>query len=146
MPKKLPYETFLKTFEFAPKPAVSLLIMNSNKQILLTKRSKDPFKNYWHLPGSFLFKGELIEECILRIAKEEVEIDLKNKKFNLALINENINYDPRGHVLDIIYRIKLNDFFEPKPIGDTKEIKFFEKLPDKIGFNYREVLNKLGYK
>lgn len=143
--KKLSYKTFLKTFKFAPRVAVSLLIEDSNKNILLTKRSKYPFKNYWHLPGSFIIKGELIKACILRILKEELGID-KVHKFDFILINENADLDPRGHVIDLIYRICVNDYSGFKSVGDTRELKFFKKLPEKIAFNHKEVLNKLGFK
>lgn len=60
MPHKLPLKTFLKTFKLAPRAAVSLLIKNNQGQILLTKRLKPPFANYWHLPGSFIIKNETI--------------------------------------------------------------------------------------
>lgn len=146
MAQKLPLKTFLETFKFAPRPAVSLLIENNERYVLLTKRLKPPFANYWHLPGSFIVKNETIGECIRRIAKEELGIKVKHVKPKLSGVFENLDKDPRGHVIDIIYAIKLSRTIEPKPIGYTKEIKFFKKLPTNIGFNHHETLAKLGYK
>ena len=144
--KKLSYKSFLKTFELIPRVAISLLIEDKQQNFILTKRANEPFKNYWHLPGSFILKGEKLEECIIRIMKNEVGINLKNKQFEQVLINEDLCNDPRGHVIDIICRINLDNQPKLKPIGDTKEIKFFDKLPRKIGFNHKEALAKLGYK
>lgn len=146
MPKKLPLKIFLKTFEFVPRVAISLAIKNSNNEVLLTKRSNPPFKDSWHLPGSFILKMESIDDCIKRIGKEELGISLKNKKSRFLLISEDINSDPRGHVIDLIYELTLDNGLELKPIGNTKEVRFFEKLPEKIGFNHRKVLNKLKYR
>ena len=146
MPDKLPYKTFLATFKFAPRAAISLLIKNKNNQILLTKRLRPPFPDYWHLPGSFIIKNEAQMDCIKRVLKEELGLDLKNNKPKLVGIFDNINKDPRGHAIDIIYEIVFPNNVKLKAVGHTKEIMFFDKLPSEIGFNHKEVLNKLGYK
>ena len=45
-----------------PIPTVDAIIQNSNS-ILLVKRSKDPYKNQFALPGGFVNEGETIEEA-----------------------------------------------------------------------------------
>ena len=146
MPKKLPYKTFIKTFELVPRVAFNLLISDREGQILLTKRAISPFKNHWHLPGSFLLKGETILECLRRIAKNEVGVHLDVKKAKLSGVFEDIDKDPRGHVIDVVYGYKLTGKVEFNPGVDTKEIRFFKKLPSKIGFSHLKTLHKLGYK
>lgn len=145
--KRLPQKLFLKTFQFVPRLAVNLLIEDGEGKVLLTKRKKEPYQDYWHLPGSFLLKGELLLRCAQRVVMEELDITLEENKLELAGVFDDIENDPRGHVVDIVYRYKIeNEVFLIKPIGDTKEVAFFGNLPIKMGFNHKETLRKLGFK
>lgn len=182
-PKKLPYKKFLESFKFAPRPAVNLLIeqnmeisQTSNRRVkfaklnsravLLTKRKKPPFAGSWHLPGSFILKGESLMDCVNRVAKEELgveietEIEIENSHIQLVGAFDDIDGDPRGHVVDLVYRchlatkgltfkgltfpVKVKPYLTP--IGDTAEVRFFRSLPKNIGFNHSETLTRLGYR
>ncbi len=152
-PRKLPYKKFLESFKYAPRPAVNLLV-EREKEVLLAKRRKSPFAGSWHLPGSFVLKGEGLMDCVKRVAKEELGVPVKNVE--PAGVFDDIEGDPRGHVVDLVYRCrvskgltlayaKVRPFEKLKAVGDTAEIRFFTKLPENIGFNHRETLRKLGY-
>lgn len=141
---KLPYKEFLESFRKVPRAAVSIEIVNRRKQILLTKRKENPFKDFWHLPGSFIFRKESIKECIKRILKEELGYK-NNFSFEQFFISEDIDRDPRGHVLDLIYKVKINSSVPLTLTPRTKEFKYFDKLPSDIGFNHADVLKKLGF-
>lgn len=160
-PRKLPYNKFLESFKYAPRPAVNLLVVREDGAILLTKRKKPPFAGSWHLPGSFVLKGEALMDCVKRVAKKELGIKIEIEKENIQLVGafNDIDGDPRGHVVDLVYRCTLqptstlqgsalSNKAEPlmRTVGDTVEMKFFKKLPVKIGFNHRETLRKLGYR
>lgn len=142
--KKLSEEEFLKTFEHVPRVGISLLVKDKNGRILLTKRAKPPLEGLWHIPGSFLFKLETINDCLQRVAIDELNLNLFAKPQLLGVF-DNIDKDPRGHVVDIVYGATVGDDFLPKPHKDTLEAKFFDKLPSNIGFNHAETLKKLGY-
>jgi len=157
-PKKLPYKKFLESFKFAPRLAVNLLIerevsdtsQRRRLQVLLTRRKKPPFAGSWHLPGSFVLKGEALMDCVNRVAKEELGIKVEYIK--LAGVFDDINGDPRGHVVDLVYRCEIKKGLSLRSkdsplhaVSDTAAIRFFKKLPAKIGFNHRETLAKLGY-
>lgn len=139
---KLPYKTFIESFQYVPRVAISLFITNENKEVLLLKRAKPPFVDYWHLPGSFLIKGERIKDCIERIIKEELGFDQNYLNPSFVFISEDLDKDPRGHVIDLIYKLTIESKVFT-PVNDTKEIQFFKKLPENIGFNHREVLKCL---
>lgn len=136
--KWLEKEEWEKSFELVPRVAVSLMIKKDGK-VLLTKRVKSPFAGWWHLPGSFVLKGEKLEACAQRVAKEE--LGAKLVKINLAGVFDNIEGDPRGHVIDVVYECALAD--EPSAVGDTAEVGWFSKLP-KMGFGQGEMLMQLG--
>ena len=53
-----------------------------------------------------------------RLAKTEVGINLDVGKTNLLGVFEDLDEDPRGHVIDVIYGLELND-----PAGLTNKSK-----------------------
>ncbi len=144
MPQKLPYEEFLKTFEKVPRVAISLLIENKDGAVLLAKRSIPPEAGAWHLPGSFILKGESIEECITRILKTELGYE-GGKKYKVEQVFEDLDKDPRGHIIDMIYRVEEAHII-PQKTEESAEVAYFKSLPKGIGFNHLEVLHTLKYK
>ena len=144
MPKRLPLKIFLKTFAYAPRMAVSLIIESKKKEVLLARRAIAPLKGKWHLPGGFVLKGESINECIKRVASKELGLRVNPSSATLLGLFDDLDKDPRGHVIDAIYKLKISAF--PKTTEETQELKFFKKLPPRMGFNHAETLRKLGYK
>lgn len=144
LPKKLPYDEFIKSFEFVPRVAVNLLVTDNEKRVLLAQRSIEPLTGYWHLPGSFLLKGEKIDDCIRRVVKDEMGMELSDGSWEFAGVFEDIDKDPRGHVIDLVYKIELKNISSKAGEG-TKEIKFFKELPPDIGFSHSEILHELGF-
>ena len=57
-----------------PIPAVAALVLNQKGQLLLVKRSVEPAKGKWCLPGGFIEVDESIEEAVLRELEEETGI------------------------------------------------------------------------
>ena len=54
-----------------PIPTIDIILSeqsNINK-VLLIKRNKDPFKDYFSLPGGFVNEGEKIEDAVRREAR-----------------------------------------------------------------------------
>lgn len=146
-PKRLSETEFEKSFKNVPRVSVNLLISDSNARILLAKRNIPPFLNYWHFPGSLLLKNELIADCQKRVAKKELGIELSAvTPPKLLGAFDNIEADPRGHMVDLVYGATIRDISKLKPTKETSDIRFFERLPYNIGFNHRETLHKLGYK
>lgn len=141
-------EEFLESFKNVPRLAVNLLISDGEGRILLTRRNIPPLAGFWHFPGGFLLKNESITECQRRVAKKELDLELSDGT-NVILLGafDNITGEPRGHIVDLIYGLTVNDVSGIKPTKETLETKFFGKgkLPEDIGFNHRETLAKLGY-
>ncbi|MEK6891248.1 MAG: NUDIX domain-containing protein [Nanoarchaeota archaeon] len=143
--KKLSQKDFEKSFRYAPRVALNILVKNSNGQILLTKRAIEPERGSWHYPGGFILKNETINNCFERISTKELGVKLDFKKSKLLGVFENINGDARGHILDLIYEYKFTKSIVFKSTKETSEIKNFKKLPAKIGFSQRDILNKLSF-
>lgn len=115
-----------------PILCVDGVVVDSKKRVLLTKRSILPFKGYWHLPGGVVFFKEKTEKAVIRIIKKET--GLNTKIICLIDVYSDPKRDPRGHFVTIAYLLKLvkgklkSDF-------QSEKIKFFFKLPGKIGFD-----------
>ena len=122
MPEKLSYENFLESLKLSPRLVVELVIANNKGEILLLKRDKEPFKGHWHLPGGFLLKGELISDCIKRLSKDELGTQIADNGRFMGIF-ENIDGDPRGHILHYVVKFKEN--------GDT-EGNYFSELPENL--------------
>jgi len=54
-----------------PIPAACLVVVDDLDRVLLVKRSVDPKKGFWCLPGGFMELGETPEQAALRELKEE---------------------------------------------------------------------------
>ena len=63
------YAKFRKYFTFS---CVDLLIFRDDSSVLLTKRTINPFKGYWHLPGTIIRRDETRKNAVKRAAKEEL--------------------------------------------------------------------------
>lgn len=148
-PERLPEQEFLETFKNVPRVAVNLLITDRDGKVLLTRRNIPPFLGSWHFPGSFLLKNEPIIDAQRRVARDEFGLEL-DERADLSLLGafDDLDSDPRGHVVDLAYGLTIEDPSQIKPTKETSEVKFFDrdKLPKDIGFNHRDTLRRLGYK
>lgn len=77
--KFAPRNIFEQILEWSVIPTFDLIIEIQGKGYLLVKRSIEPYKNQWALPGLRMYKGESIDDTIIRIAKQEVGIEINPK-------------------------------------------------------------------
>jgi 8-oxo-dGTP diphosphatase len=114
-------------------------------KILMVKRNHFPFVGFWILPGGHVEYGERVEKAIKREMKEELGVSVKIKK--LFGVYSDPKRDPRYHAVSLVYllekgggKIRLN--------RESSEFKYFslKDLPEKIGFDHREILNDLKKK
>lgn len=129
-----------------PTPVVSALVEN-NQEILLIKRKRGSYRNYWALPGGIIDFLETPEAAIRRELKEETGLDALTTELIDAHL---IIYSPRGlyrkpsHTsIDLVYRTTVT--------GDThinddeiSAIRYFpvSVLPKKIAFGHEEIILK----
>lgn len=113
--------------------AVAGIIFNDKGELLLTKRSVEPFYGMLDLPGGFVDPGENAEEAIKRELKEELNIEVNN----LVLLGTNHNKYPfSGTVvftLDLFFECKISDFSTLKCMDDVMGFEFIH--PKNIEFN-----------
>lgn len=85
------------------------VIFDEKGRLLVVRRSKDPAKGTWHLPGGFVEVGESIEQAVEREVKEELNIEIKAEEYLFSIPN---TYQYRGlekYPLDFFFRCKIID-------------------------------------
>ena len=138
MPEKLPLNVFLRTFKLSPRVAVRLLFVNPDGKILLVRRILPVRQSTWHLPGAFILRDEKISKCIERIAKDELGLRIKGTSGDIVGVFEDLEHDPRGHIVKLIYRFTLDR--EPRIARDSgRECRFVSKIPKSVGLQYGDI-------
>ena len=129
---KIQYDNFRKFFAFS---CVDLVIFQG-KSVLLTKRTMNPYKGYWHLPGSMIHKDESMEDAVKRSAKEELGLDVKIKRY--VGVYESLNkfrHDvSHGFVV-------TTDLWDMKTDFQSSDYGFFNKLPKKTLNHHRLLIS-----
>ena len=126
-----------------PIPTIDIILFensNSNK-VLLIKRKKDPFKDYFSLPGGFVNEGEKVEDAVRREAEEELLV--KVEPIDILGVYSDPHRDPRGHIMSITFIVKIMSG-ELKAGDGVEEVKWIgiNNLGNiKIGFDHLKILS-----
>ncbi|MEK6897433.1 MAG: NUDIX domain-containing protein [Nanoarchaeota archaeon] len=136
MKKKLTEKEFKFIYTKVPRICVELIILK-RKKILLTKRSINPFKDFWHFPGGGVLYKEKIKETINRVSKEELGIKVVPQKF--LGYAEYLN-DGFRHSVSLSFKCKIMGNQQPRALEQADEIKFFKKIPEQIVPAHRKFL------
>lgn len=71
-------------------------LIHDRGKILLVKRTNEPNRGRWALPGGLVELGESVEDAVKREVKEEVGLDVEVER--LIDIADDIHQDERGRV------------------------------------------------
>ena len=126
-----------------PVPTIDIILSeNSNSdKILIIKRKKDPFKDYFSLPGGFVNEGEKVEDAVRREAEEELLV--KVEPIDILGVYSDPNRDPRGHIMSITFICKIISG-ELKAGDDVAELKWvgINSLENiKLAFDHSKILS-----
>ena len=78
--KEVPPTIYRIILESVPIACVDLVIHTEDKYLLFLRKDQ-PAQGKWWLPGGRIWRGENIEDAVLRKAKEETGMDVKIEKF-----------------------------------------------------------------
>ena len=112
---------------------VAAAILNENK-ILLIKRVKPPYENFWSMPGGKIEFGEHPEQTALREIKEETNLDCEFQGFR-GIASEIIHNkeDKVAHFMIYVCKLKpLHTNIQVKKEGDLQWFNVDELEKTKI--------------
>ena len=121
-----------------PEATVTAIIV-SNGHILLTRRSNDPFKGYWCLPGGHIDPNETAEEAVVREVKEETGLDLIPKFLGYC---DEIFPDIGFHhvVLAFSGSVSGDLNIEPKEVVEAEWFNYEDVLEQDLAFDHSRVI------
>ncbi|RNA61044.1 NUDIX hydrolase [Chryseobacterium nematophagum] len=110
-------------------------------QILLIKRSIDPFKGGWAIPGGLVLDHENLEEAVRRELQEEsgIKPDFLEQLYTFG----NVDRDPRNRVVSVAYLGLVNpSYHELFADSDAEDAQWFSvhKLP-KLAFDHQNIID-----
>lgn len=129
-------------------------IVNSQNELLLQLRNKEPEEGYWCIPGGRLEMFETFEEAVKRETKEETGVDIEVLT-ELGVCNHIIGNE-NSHWVSPSYLCKIIEG-EPKIMEPNKhrDMKWFSinNLPENITIttqnavdNYKKYISKTEIK
>ncbi len=131
------------------KISVDIIVYDKDKNILLVLRAYEPYKNHYCLPGGFVEEKEKLVEAAERELREETGVSIKINKNNYFTYFDDPKRDPRFRNITHVFYVKVNNLFNLlKSAGeyDKSEVRSLHifninNLPDKIGFDHKEIIN-----
>lgn len=145
--KKRGWGTFANTVD---------ILATCGDEVLLIRRKKPPYQNYFALPGGFFDAVDMIdketgatikadadlEHAAQRELREETQIDAPVEKFEQIKTYSHM-FDPRLRIVDTAFHVRVNAAQKKKAIGsdDAAEAAWFkiDNLP-KMGFHHEQIV------
>lgn len=103
-----------------PLPVAASIVVNENREVLLVKRDKEPYKGMWCLPIGFAESDEEVREAALRELKEET--GLRGEIIRLIDVDTVDNYF-YGSLAIVTYEVKAVGG-ELKPGDDASAVAY----------------------
>jgi 8-oxo-dGTP diphosphatase len=107
-----------------PLPVACAIVVNEQRQVLLVKRKKQPYKDMWCLPIGFAESGEEVKDAALRELEEEAGITGEI----VRLIDvDTVDNDFYGSLAIVTYEVRATGG-ELKPGDDAIDAQYFPIL------------------
>ncbi|GAB4155606.1 MAG: NUDIX domain-containing protein [Planctomycetota bacterium] len=129
-----------------PRPMVTVDVVmlgidESELQVLLVKRGREPFRDMWALPGGFVDTHETLEEAATRELFEETGLTAHNLYPHRPYSDP--ERDPRGRNISFAYlSLMLREEKDVVAGDDASEVRWFsiDKLPS-TAFDHDQIIH-----
>ena len=133
--------------------AVIFQLVDNALHVCLIKRTNDPFKDQWALPGGYSPEGETTMEALERIVENKAGINIvKDLSYIEQLYTfDTVARDPRGHAVSVTYTGSGRNITPTSaqgnaaffPVDALPEIAYDHK--DIIAYAHQRLISKLTY-
>lgn len=117
-------------------------IQNGELSVLLIKRTNEPFKGIWALPGGYNAEGETTRQALKRVLHDKANVALDKLPLVEQLYTfDTVARDPRGHAVSVTYMALSRDT-KPDSKDDAQEPTFFplSALPE-LAYDHRDIIS-----
>jgi colanic acid biosynthesis protein WcaH len=147
--ERIPEETFAEFLSRLPQVSVELFL-ETERGVLLVRRTNEPAKGEWFWPGTRLYKGERFDDAARRLAEEELGLDV-NVGEHLGTYEhfwDTGAFDgvDSTHTVNVVYRAEPADpGAEIDLDGQHDDVMFVSELQDRFHEYVNEYLRDAGY-
>jgi len=126
-----------EVLQYGPFITVDAIIECGGNKIVIIERTNPPFG--WALPGGFVDYGESLENAVIREAKEETGLELK--ELHQFHTYSDPQRDPRFHTVGVVFYAKASGL--PKAGDDAASLKLVpldEISKMEFAFDHKKIL------
>lgn len=133
--------------------AVIFQLVDNILHVCLVKRTNEPFKDQWALPGGYSPEGETTMEALERIVEQKAGVNVvKDLSYIEQLYTfDTVARDPRGHAVSVTYfgagrtivPTSINGNAAFFPVDNLPETAYDHK--DIIEYAHQRLISKLTY-
>jgi NADH pyrophosphatase NudC (nudix superfamily) len=114
-------------YYFNSSAAVAVFITNSEGELLVVRRAKEPAKGTLDLPGGFVDLYETAEEAIIREVQEETGLYIREPRYLFSLPNIYTYSQFDVHTVDLFYQSQIDNLTGLQADDDVAELYFLPK-------------------
>lgn len=120
--------------------SVIFQLINNVLHVLLIKRSNDPFKGQWALPGGYNAQGETTQDALRNIVKRKAGVDIESdlRYVEQLYTFDTVARDPRGHAVSVTY-MGCGRNIEPKQSSEEKAFYSVDALPE-LAYDHKNII------
>lgn len=137
-------EQFKSLYSQVPRLCVEVVVRTPTG-IVLTKRSIEPWKGAWHIPGGTVFYQESLADAVHRIAQDELGVEVKIEK-EIGSIEYPSEFEERswGHSVGIAFEASIvSGTLRGSEQGE--EVAVFKTLPENLIAEQKQFLQRIGF-
>lgn len=131
--KYLPMISHVIGKELSPLPIV-LVAVTDEKKVLLIKRKKRPYKDYWSMIGGKILLEETVRESALRVVREKTGLNVEIESIN-SVLHERVFGEEivkHGFILILVKTKTKETKFKETRHGELKWFEIDDLDEDKI--------------
>ncbi len=113
-----------------PRPCADIAILNSEGELLVSKRALDPGKGKYDMPGGFVVMGESFESAALRELEEETGLmtkDVSSPRYFKSYVAEYAWVPEVYKIVVTLFVVKLVTNKKPVANDDSEELMWLSE-------------------
>lgn len=121
--------------------AVLFQLIDDSLHVLLIKRSNEPYKNAWALPGGYCPEGETTMDALVRITHDKAGVNLTKDTAHIEQLYtfDTVARDPRGHAVSVTYMACGLDIVCSAQASEETAFFAIDQLP-KTAYDHADII------